>query len=179
MNQVLITEMPLASISAESIRQARQLAQQSRRRLIEVLQDQSELPQDVFLAALGEAFQYPTLDNKSLHELSTDFDVLPFAEAYQRECIPLRTAEGALLIAIADPFADGLANWLLERVRRQFELHLAHYADVSAFLSRHEETLKAMDKVLAHEHESGQQAVTLSEGIEQLSLSSISADSSP
>ncbi|MGZ8251578.1 MAG: GspE/PulE family protein [Methylophilaceae bacterium] len=171
--------MPLASISAESIRQARQLAQQSRRRLIEVLQDQSELPQDIFLAALGDAFQYPTLDNKSLHELPTDFDVLPFAEAYQRECIPLRTADGALLIAIADPFADGLANWLLERVRGQFEVHLAHYADVSAFLSRHEETLKAMDKVLAHEHESGQQAVTLSEGIEQLSLSSISADSSP
>jgi len=178
-NQVLVTEMPLASISAESIRQARQLAQQSRRRLIEVLQDQSELPQDIFLAALGDAFQYPTLDNKSLHELATDFDVLPFAEAYQRECIPLRRADGALLIAIADPFADGLANWLLERVRGQFELHLAHYADVSAFLSRHEETLKAMDKVLAHEHESGQQAVSLSDGIEQLSLSSISADSSP
>jgi len=178
-NQMLTTEMPLASISAESIRQARQLAQQSRRRLIEVLQDQSELPQDIFLAALGAAFQYPTLDNKSLHELATDFDVLPFAEAYQRECIPLRTADGALLIAMADPFADGLANWLLERVRGQFELYLAHYADVSAFLSRHEETLKAMDKVLAHEHESGQQAVSLSEGIEQLSLSSISADSSP
>lgn len=179
MNQMLTTEMPLASISAESIRQARQLAQQSRRRLIEVLQDQSELPQDVFLAALGAAFQYPTLDNKSLHELATDFDVLPFAEAYQRECIPLRTADGALLIAMADPFADGLANWLLERVRGQFELRLVHYADVSAFLSRHEETLKAMDKVLAHEHESGQQTVSLSEGIEQLSLSSISADSSP
>lgn len=179
MNQPLTNTMPLTRISVESINQARQLAQQSRRRLIEVLEDQSELPQEIFLAALGEAFKYLTVDNKLLHELNTDFDVLPFAEAYKRECIPLRTAEGALLIVIADPFADGLANWLLEKVRGNFELRLAHYADVTAYLSRVEETHKAMDKVMAHEEESRQHADNQIDGIEQLSLSSISADSSP
>jgi len=178
-NQMLLNKMPLIGITAESIQHARLLAEQSRRRLIEVLADQSELSQGAFLDALGEAFKYPTLDNKVLHELSADFDALIFAEAYKRECIPLRAEDGSLFIVIGDPFADGLVNWLLEKVREPFELRLAHYADVAAYLSRFEETLKAMDKVLAHEDESRQHADLQIDGIEQLSLSSISADSSP
>src|SRR5450830_285685 len=176
---MLLNKMPLIGITAESIQHARLLAEQSRRRLIEVLADQSELSQGAFLDALGEAFKYPTLDNKVLHELSADFDALIFAVAYKRECIPLRAEDGSLFIVIGDPFADGLVNWLLEKVREPFELRLAHYADVAAYLSRFEETLKAMDKVLAHEDESRQHADLQIDGIEQLSLSSISADSSP
>src|SRR5450830_826688 len=176
---MLLNKMPLIGITAESIQHARLLAEQSRRRLIEVLADQSELSQGAFLDALGEAFKYPTLDNKVLHELSADFDALIFAEAYKRECIPLRAEDGSLFIVIGDPFADGLVNYLLEKVREPFELRLAHYADVAAYLSRFEETLKAMDKVLAHEDESRQHADLQIDGIEQLSLSSISADSSP
>ena len=179
MNQPIIHQAAPKLISAEAIQQAKQIAQQSRRRLIEVLADQSELSQEAFLAALGAAFQYVTLDNKALHELSTDFDVLAFAEAYQHECIPLRDHQGELLVAIADPFAEGLANWLMEKVREPFMLRLSHYADVSAYLSRFEETLKAMDKVMANEEESGQSALHQIEGVEQLSLSSISADTSP
>lgn len=176
---MLASIVPLAQISAEAIQQARQLAQQSRRRLIEVLEDQSALPQDVFLAALGEAFRYTTVDNKILHELKTDFEILSFADAYQHECIPLRTSAGALLIVIADPFADGLVNWLLEKVHENFELRLAHFADVAAYLSRFEETLKAMDKVMAHEDDARQKSDNQVDEIEQLSLSSISADTSP
>jgi len=178
-NQMLINTMPLIGITAKSILHARVLAQQSRRRLIEVLEDQSDLSQDAFLAALGEAFKYMTLDNKVLHEMSADFDALIFAEAYKRECIPLRAENGSLFIIIGDPFADGLVSYLLEKVREPFELRLAHYADVAAYLSRFEETLKAMDKVLAHEDESRSQDVLQIDGVEQLSLSSISADSSP
>ena len=176
---MLINTMPLIGITAKSILHARVLAQQSRRRLIEVLEDQSDLSQDAFLAALGEAFKYMTLDNKVLHEMSADFDALIFAEAYKRECIPLRAENGSLFIIIGDPFADGLVSYLLEKVREPFELRLAHYADVAAYLSRFEETLKAMDKVLAHEDESRSQDVLQIDGVEQLSLSSISADSSP
>lgn len=169
-----------SEISAQAIQQARELALQSRRRLIEVLADQSGLVQADFLGALGAAFQYATLDNAALYALKTDFEALGFAEAYQRECIPLRTENGSLLIAFADPFTDDLANYLLEKVREPFALRLGHYADVAAFLSRFEETLNAMDKVLdtqdAAHKQLGDEA---SHGIEQLSLSSISADSSP
>ena len=179
MNQPIIHQAAPELISAEAIQKARLIAQQSRRRLIEVLADQSELSQEAFLAALGSAFQYVTLDNKALHELSTDFDVLAFAEAYHHECIPLRNQHGELFISIADPFAEGLANWLMEKVREPFTLRLSHYADVAAYLSRFEETLKAMDKVMAGEEEAGLSALHQIEGVEQLSLSSISADTSP
>jgi len=178
-NQRLLNPNPAMQISPSLIKRARLLAQQSRRPLIEVLQDQSDLPQDVFTAELGVVFKYPVLSNKALHEFMPDFDVLSFAEAHHHGCIPLRAESSHLVIVIADPFAEGLNNWLLEIVREPFELYLAHYADVAAYLSRHEETLKAMDKVLAHEDESSQNNISLSEGIEQLSLSSISADSSP
>ena len=179
MNQQIIHQATPGLISAEAIQKARLIAQQSRRRLIEVLADQSELSQEAFLSALGSAFKYTTLDNKALHELTTDFEVLAFSEAYQHECIPLRNQQGELLITIADPFAEGLANWLMEKVRAPFTLRLSHYADVSAYLSRFEETLKAMDKVMANKEESGQSALHQIEGVEQLSLSSISADTSP
>jgi len=184
-NQMLINPSPIITISPALIKQARQLAQQSRRPLIEVLQDQSDLPQDIFTAELGAVFKYQVLSNKALHEFTPDFDVLSFAQAHQRGCIPLRTESSHLLIVIANPFADGLTNWLLEKVREPFELYLSHYTDVAAFLSRHEETLKAMDKVLGADSED--QSLELSDGlsaglnagVEQLSLSSISADSSP
>ena len=68
MNQPIIPQAAPKLISPEAIQQAKQIAQQSRRRLIEVLADQSELSQEAFLAALGVAFQYVTLDNKALHE---------------------------------------------------------------------------------------------------------------
>lgn len=179
MNQMLVNKTPLIGITAESIQHARMLAQQSRRRLIEVLADQSELNQDDFLAALGDAFKYLTLDNKVLHELTADFDVLTFSEAHKRQCIPLRAEDASLFITIGDPFADGLVSWLLDTIREPFELRLAHYADIAAYLSRFEETLKAMDKVLAHKDESGHIDDLHIDGVEQLSLSSISADSSP
>ena len=83
MNQSIVLPSMLDAISPDKIQQARRISEQSRRRLIEVLADQSELSQESFLMALGEAFKYLTLDNKTLHELTTDFDVLPFAEAYQ------------------------------------------------------------------------------------------------
>ncbi len=179
MNQSIVLPSMFDAISPDKIQQAKRISEQSRRRLIEVLADQSELSQESFLMALGEAFKYLTLDNKTLHELTTDFDVLPFAEAYQHECIPLRNTKGELFIAIADPFADGLANWLLEKVREPFALRLAHFLDVLAYLSRFEETLKAMDKVMADEEDLTQSANYKIDGVEQLSLSSISADTSP
>jgi general secretion pathway protein E len=168
----------MSLISAHTLSSARQLAAQSSRRLMEVLQDQSALTPEAFVAALSAALHYPVLDNRTLHALTPDFAVLPFAEAYRRECIPLRRDDGGLLIAMADPFASDVQAWLLDSVHEPFTLHLAHYADVSAFLARHEETLKAMDRVLGSDMAPDAHPV-LTDGVEHLSLSRISEDSSP
>ncbi|MCB5206689.1 GspE/PulE family protein [Methylovorus mays] len=174
----------MSLINAQRISSARQLAAQSSRRLIEVLQDQSAMPHEAFVAELSRACHFPVMDNRAMHELIPDFEVMPFAQAYRRECIPLRRDDGQLLIVIADPFAADVQAWLLEVMPEPFELYLAHYADVSAFLSRHEETLKAMDRVLgshssAEAHDEHVPGSGSGNGIEQLSLSRISEDSSP
>ncbi|ACT50273.1 GspE/PulE family protein [Methylovorus glucosotrophus] len=168
----------MSLISAQTLGTARQLAAQSSRRLMEVLQDQSAMAPEAFVAELSHALHYPVLDNRTMHALSTDFEVMPFAEAYRRECIPLRGEDGQLLIVIADPFASDIQAWLLDTVHEPFTLYLAHYADVSAFLSRHEETLNAMDRVLGGDMAPDAHPVH-ADGVEHLSLSRISEDSSP
>lgn len=168
----------MSLVSAQTLGAARQLAAQSNRRLMEVLQDQSAMTPEAFVAELSQAMHYPVLDNRTMHALITDFEVIPFAEAYRRECIPLRRENGQLLIAIADPFASEMLAWLLDIVHEPFVLYLAHYADVSAFLSRHEETLNAMDRVLGDDLAPDAHPMPAN-GVEHLSLSRISEDSSP
>ncbi|HSI95448.1 MAG TPA: GspE/PulE family protein [Methylophilaceae bacterium] len=164
------------TVSHESIHRARQLAQQTRRRLLEVLEDQLELDPADFVGALGSTFGYEVLDIQRIHDMTPDFEQLAFPDALSRECIPLRNAEGQLVLVFANPFAENFSAWALEAIREPFSLRLAHHADISAYLSRHEGTLSAMDNTLLGD-ESGP-AVKLAD-VEQLSLKSISEDSSP
>jgi general secretion pathway protein E len=179
MNQFSAVSAKVDPIHPEKIQRARRISEQSSRRIIEVLEDITELTQEVFLRALGDALKYVTIDIKAIHDLKSDFDVLQFSEAYQHECIPLRNSEGDLFVVIADPFTDGLANYLLEKIREPFSFRLAHFSDVLAYLSRFEETLKAMDNVMADEEDFSKSTNYKIDGVEELSLSSISADASP
>ena len=176
MNALSPASMTPPTISQAAIAQARQLACQSQRRIIEVLEDQAGLSSTVFMRALGEAFHYIVADINDIHRLEPDFDVLSFREALKRECIPLRDSEQGLLIVFSDPFAEGFSDWALEKIREPFAWRLAHHADIAAFLSRHEETLKAMDGMLLGEEPGIDEQAR---GAEQLSLKSISEDSSP
>lgn len=167
----------MKTITLDIIKKARHLAHQTQRRPLEVLEDQLELPPPDYVRSLGATFGYEVLDIQRIHEMTPDFARLPFAEAMRRECIPLRDGEGRLVLAFADPFAESFSAWALEAIREPFGLRLAHHADIAAYLSRHEETLRAMDDNTMLGAESGH-AVRL-EDVEQLSLKSISEDSSP
>lgn len=164
------------AITQESIQRAKQLAQQTQRRILEVLEDQLELPPADFVGRLGSTLGYEVLDIQRIHEMTPDFEQLSFPESLSHECIPLRDADGQLLVVFANPFAENFSSWALEAVREPFRLRLAHHADIVAYLSRHEGTLSAMDNALLGE-EAGP-AIRLAD-VEQLSLKSISEDSSP
>jgi general secretion pathway protein E len=112
---------------------------------------------------------------QALHQLQAAFDVLPFNEAMQRECIAFRDAEGALLLIFADPFNDALASWAGECIVEPFESRLVHVSNIVAYLAQHEETVRAIDGVL----ERGAQAYVLDHSLERLSLKSIGEDTSP
>jgi general secretion pathway protein E len=156
------------------IAEARLEAGVGHRRLIEVLAEKLDLSPDIFIARLGKTLHYPVLSMARLHELSPAFDVVPYNEAAQKECVAFRDEKGALLLAFSDPFNTDLSVWAEERITGPFTWHLAHAADLAAYLAVHEETMRAIDGILATE--GGAQAAR--QTVEDLSLKSISEDTS-
>jgi general secretion pathway protein E len=162
-------------ISAEQIARARVDAQATRRPIIVVLEELLGLPPSEFVQALGRTMHYPTLPIGDIHEMSPAFDIIPYTESLERECLPLRREDGSLVVVFGDPFNVGLQAWAEDRVRVPFAWQLAHRGDVTAYLARHEDTLHAMDSVLP----SGSRAPEIGNDVEELSLKAISEDTSP
>jgi len=142
-------------------------------RLVEGLEEAYGVSAEAFMARLAATVRLPVAGLGELNALAPAFDLLPYGEALQRECILFRDGE-ALVLAIADPFRLALRDWAEERVRQPLEIRLAHRGDIAAYLARHEETLRAMDGI-----------VTMAQGAERgaaaedISLKSISEDASP
>jgi general secretion pathway protein E len=106
--------------------------------------------------------------------MTADFGILPFGDAVRRECIALRDGSGALVIAFADPFRPELQDWIEAQVPGPLSWRIAHAADIAAFLSRHEESMRAMDGVLAETPD----ATGSAPETDNLSIQSISEDGS-
>ena len=88
---------------------------------------------------------------------------------------PTRTNAGALVMVFGDPFDATLRPWGEERVPLAMEWRLAHAADLSAYIARYGETMRAMDAVLTESaHEEGHRS-----RLEELSLKTISEAESP
>ncbi|HWI15767.1 MAG TPA: hypothetical protein VNT02_15990, partial [Burkholderiales bacterium] len=95
---------------------ARAEAASTRRRVMEILQERSGLDADGFVWDLGAALRYPVLRLPVLNRLAPAFELLPYAEAVQRECVLLRRSDGGLLLAFANPFDETLRAWAEERI---------------------------------------------------------------
>ena len=172
-----VTEIKVSAgaiVNAADLAQARQEAERSRRNLIEVLEEQLALGPEDFVRALGELLRLPVLPMRRLHELAPAFEVLPFNEISQRECVALRDEAGELMVAIADPFALDLQGWVQERVAAPFIFGLAHRNDIGAYLARVEEGMRAMDEVVPTEAD----MQVGGRRVEDLSLKAISEHSS-
>jgi general secretion pathway protein E len=159
----------------QQVRAARAAALPLQRRTIEVLEEQSGLDSRTFTEALADTLHYALLQMDDLHRLASAFDVLPYAEAVERECIALRHEDGRLILVMSDPFDVSLQGWAEQRIVSPFDWGLAHRADVAAYLARHEETLRAMDSLLPVD----EMAASASSGGDELSFKTISEDTSP
>lgn len=165
----------MITFSPQQISVARTAAVQEKRRLVELLEEQAGLGAAGFLTVLGSTLHYPIFEMDELHRLTPAFDVLPFAEAAKRECLPLRE-NGKLILVMGDPFDVSLQTWAEQHLLAQsFIWGLAHRGDVAAYLVRHEGTLHAMDSIAS----SADKAVMLEVGVENLSFRTISEDVSP
>jgi general secretion pathway protein E len=165
----------VAHIAPELVARARALSRDSGRGMMEVLEEQARLPQEVFVAALGVTLGYPVCAMAEMERLQPAFDLVPYNEALAHACALFRAEDGALVLVFGDPFDAALRPWAEERVQRPLQWRLAHPTDVTAYLTRYGETLRAMDSVLpetAREESADGR-------IEELSLKTISEHDSP
>jgi general secretion pathway protein E len=161
-------------LSDALLRAALETATASRRGPVDVLAETSGLSGDALAAALGASLRFPVLDGPTLMTLAPAFDVLGPAEGGRRGCVIVhRGAE--YLGVIGDPFDSTLRSWLDLQVVVPLTWYLAAPGEITAYLAKHEQDMRAMD--VAHMDTAGE--ILVDSDIENLSLATISADSSP
>jgi general secretion pathway protein E len=161
-------------IDEELLRAALGRAATANRTPLAVLAEVTGLGGDELAAALGAKFCYPVLDGPTLMELTPAFDVLSAAEAAKRGCV-IVARDGEHLAIMADPFDATLRGWLELKVERDLVWHLAAPGEITAFIAKHEQDLRAMD--VAAVGTAGE--LVPDANVENLSLATIHADSSP
>lgn len=167
--------MSQSLLTPNLLNEARALARQTGRPMLDILETSSSLAPEVFVAEIARLWHYPALMMVELHALHADFESIPYAEAVRRVCLALRDADGTLHLVMADPFNADLQEWAEAHIKQTFSWAVAHRKDIAAFLSVHEETMRAMDGLLPERV----REEVLSHGIDDLSLLNISKDTSP
>jgi general secretion pathway protein E len=161
-------------LDEELLRTALGRAAATNRAPLAVLAEETGLGGDELAAALGAKFCYPVLDGPTLMGLAPAFDVLSAAESAKRGCV-IVARDGEHLAIMADPFDATLRAWLELKVERDIVWHLAAPGEITAFIAKHEQDLRAMD--VATVGTAGELAPDAD--VENLSLATIHADSSP
>jgi general secretion pathway protein E len=154
---------------------ARSAAAASGKRALLCLEEASGLDVEAFMPALAASFGLVAMTMADMHAAQPAFDQLPYTESLARECVLFRVPGGALVLAYADPFDARVRPWAEERIGSSVGFRLAHHADLSAYLARHGESMRAMESLVV-------QARTEGDGrsaVDDLSLKTISEDTSP
>jgi general secretion pathway protein E len=157
-----------------TLRAAVEAGAASGRSPLAILAETSGLDGETLAAALAAALRYPFLPSAKLMGLSPAFELLGPGEASKRGCLVVRKRQ-KLIAVIGDPFDTALRSWLEFHVPLDLAWYLAAPGEIAAFVTRHEQDLKAMD--VEGMSAGGENAADA--GIENLSLASISSDSSP
>ncbi|SFD07099.1 GspE/PulE family protein [Massilia yuzhufengensis] len=131
---------------------ARALAAQSRRGLVAELEGLTGQEPRKIVRELAAPFALPVLETAAMLAHTPAFDLLPLAGAMSRHCVLLREPSGRLVGVLADPFDLDLQTWLSAQARatasRPLDLCLALQSDIQAYLSKQEESARAVDSLV-------------------------------
>ncbi|HEY5801339.1 MAG TPA: ATPase, T2SS/T4P/T4SS family, partial [Burkholderiaceae bacterium] len=164
-----------APLDTAVLQRARAAAQLSQRTLIDELSALTGQEPRSLMAALAQPFELALFETADMLALAPAFDLLPLSKAMQRHCALLRLPTGALLGVVHDPFDSDLQTWLEAHARGPLEYRLALPADIQAYLSKQEETARAIDNLApnAEDGKAGGKSATV------LSFESVSVAASP
>jgi len=166
---------PASPFDAATVAEARARAAARGVPLVAALEELAAAAPEAFLARLAATFAYPAAGNADLHRWQPAFELLPFAEALQAQAVLFRDDAGELRLVFGDPFDAAKVAWGEERIAADFAWTVAHHADIAAWLAGQEESLSAMESVLA----SAAGRARGSSGVEDVSFKSITEDTSP
>jgi general secretion pathway protein E len=169
------TQAPLpVELSDDLLQAAMASAGDAPHSVMTALAENSGLDGEALALALGAKLRYPVIDGPELMELVPAFELLGVADCSRRGCVIVRRGDEHLAV-IGDPFDTALRAWLELKVQTEFSWYLAATGEITAFIARHEQDLKAMDVASV----AGAGIRNVDSDVENLSLATISADSSP
>src|SRR5262249_32134979 len=145
------------ALTEEMLREALGNAAAAGRSAVEELAETSGLSGDDLARALGEALHYPVLEGAVLMALAPAFDLLGPAEAAQRGCVMVRR-DKEFLAVMGDPFSPSLRGWLELKVSQPFTWYLAAPGEITAYLAKYEQDLRALDVARVNSDSQGELA---------------------
>jgi general secretion pathway protein E len=158
---------------------ARAASRASQRPLVAELEAASGLEPRQIVRALAAPFGLSVMETAEMLSQAPAFDLLPLAQALARHSVLLRGPDGALTGVIADPFDLDLQTWLSTQARASaaapLHMRLALQSDIQAYLSKQEESARAVDTLAPGAGEGRRDGKTAA----VLSFASVSEGASP
>lgn len=164
------------ALSNELIQNARRIAHTSNRSVINALEELTGLEPRVLIQSVAATFSCKVLETHEMLAMSPAFDVVGLALSIKKQCVVLRDGNQELLVVLSDPFDVNILPWLSTKIGSPFSCALTLTGDLLAYLSKQEESVRAVDQIIAEE---SKETTLPQNSAPILSFSSVSADSSP
>lgn len=145
-----MSDPDMTEITLADVVHAKRIATRDGISLMAAMQASLERAPEEILAGIGKAFSRRVVSSGSLHEMQADFQTLPFTEAVKLGCLALRDETGSLLVVAKEPFSTRLERWVEDRFEENFAWGLIDPADLEAYFSAHEQTLRAMESLAGY-----------------------------
>ena len=165
----------LAVLEPATLRYARKLSNANGRSVIDELEQLTSLSPRALVHAMAALLNQRALETTDMLAHQPAFDLLPLSVAMRRHCVLLRCPEQKLIGVVSDVFDTDLQTWLQTQARGPLTLSLALDTDLQAYLSKQEESARAVDSLPSAtiEHRRGGKTATI------LSFASVSEVASP
>jgi general secretion pathway protein E len=170
-----ITSVVAEKLDTAVIQQARQQALQTRRSMLNELEQLTQWDTRRVAQAVATTFGLKIIETAEMLSLNAALDILPLSRAMQHDSAILRGNDGNLIGIIANPFDADLQIWLESQSTNPLEIRFALQTDIRAYLNKLEETASAVDSLVHNNDDSRRD----SKSATVLSFASVSEAASP
>ena len=170
----LMTEPARAALPSSVLDHAQATAARTGIPVLRALLDAYPGQERNLMQQLGGLFDLLVVDTPWLDAATPDFDRVPLVQAMQRGCVLLREA-GVAIAVVGDPFDSDLQAWVEARAGGALRLQLALPADIQAYLTKQEMSVRTVDSIVS-ESTGG---ATDAKATEVLSFASVNDAASP